>query len=441
MQRTLLKPLLAWKQQPSRKPLLLDGARQTGKTYLLERLLGEHFSNVIRIDFLENPAHRDAFDGALSPDDLLANIELMTQQPFNPATDLLILDEIGECERAVTSLKYFAEQTPNYFIAASGSNIGLLDAFPVGKVEQYKLRPLTFQEFVYASKDTALIKAFDAQARSAAAHQRLMDQLTDYFFTGGMPEAVAAWYDSASQGTLDRVERITKIHADLVAGYRRDFGKYAGKVDAALIESVFNSIPIQLSRVMDDSVKRFRFKNVHDRKARYGDFETAIHWLQACHLALANYPIEGMPRAPLAAYKKENKVKLFLFDVGLLNHMLNSSYTEIKNQRYAYKGYIAENFVQQELAAAGIEPSYSWHHARAEIEFVVSTDRGDIVPVEVKSGQRTKAKSLRSYIEKYSPSKTVKLTGSAASRSLADAHVVMPLYYTHHLPKLLAADE
>lgn len=433
MQRTLLNTLMAWKKTPSRKPLLIDGARQTGKTFLLQELFGKTFTNSLRIDFLENPAYKEAFDGSLAPDDLLMNIELITNQGFNPATDLLILDEIGECERAVTSLKYFAEKAPTYFVAASGSNIGLLNTFPVGKVEQYNLRPLTFQEFIHASQEEALIKAFDKQANSSAAHNKLMDKLTEYFFTGGMPEAVATWYQYKESSILNRVKKVAKIHADLIEGYRRDFGKYAGKVDATLIESIFNSIPAQLSLVMDESVKRFKFKNVHDRKSRYSDFETAIHWLRRCRLALANYPIEGTPKAPLATYKKANMVKLFLFDVGLLNHMLGSSYKEIKQQSYEYKGYIAENFVQQELTAIGLDPSYSWNSARAEIEFIVATDKGDIVPVEVKSGKRTRAKSLASYIEKCAPRQTFKLTGTQGSSELEQTNMVMPLYYAQYL--------
>ncbi|MDV2857718.1 ATP-binding protein [Oceanimonas sp. CAM02] len=435
MQRNLLNALIAWKKQPVRKPLLIDGARQTGKTYLLQELFGNTFANILRIDFLENPAYKEAFDGSLSPDELLMNIELLTNQAFNPETDLLILDEIGECERAVTSLKYFAEKTPSYFVAASGSNIGLLNTFPVGKVEQYNLRPLTFQEFIYASNEQALIKAFNSQASTPAAHTKLMDKLTDYFFTGGMPEAVSAWYHFKDSSILERVEKVTKIHADLVEGYRRDFGKYAGKVDATLIESVFNSIPVQLSLVSDESVKRFKFKHVHERKSRYSDFETAIHWLNRCRLALPNYPIEGLPKSPLAAYKKENMVKLFLFDVGLLNHILGSSYKEIKQQNYEYKGYVAENFVQQELTAIGIDPNYSWNDARAEIEFILATDKGDIIPVEVKSGKRTKAKSLASYVEKCAPSKTFKLTGTQGSSALEKTNIVMPLYFTQYLPQ------
>uniref|UniRef100_UPI0040482F10 ATP-binding protein n=1 Tax=Rheinheimera sp. TaxID=1869214 RepID=UPI0040482F10 len=430
MERDLLTALLRWKAKPERKPLLIDGARQTGKTYLLQELFGRQFAQVLRIDFLESPQMADAFAGSLSPADVLGNIELLTGQPFNMATDLLILDEIGECPRAVTALKYFAEQAPQAFIAASGSNIGLLNTFPVGKVEQYNLRPLTFREFLLASGEAMLLKAYDAGQNSAAAHTKLFDKLTDYYFTGGMPEAVSLWFKLAEQSLLERVKAVSQVHADLLAGYVRDFGKYSGKVDAALIEAVFTAVPAQLAAVMDESVKRFKFKHVYERKSRYQELESGIIWLEKCRLILKNYPVEGTPRSPLAAYKKDNMVKLFLFDVGLLNHMLGVSYLEIKQQNYDYKGYIAENFVQQELAALGVDPTFSSSDARAEIEFILADSSGNVIPLEVKSGKRTKARSLQSYIEKCNPAKTIKLTGTQGSSPLEQQHLVYPLYYT-----------
>lgn len=438
MQRDLLRSLINWKHQPARKPLLIDGARQTGKTYLLSELLGQTFPRVIRIDFLERPDFKRAFSGSLSPEVVLANIELLTDQSFDPSSDLLILDEIGECQQAVTALKYFAEQMPHAFVAASGSNIGLLNSFPVGKVEQYNLRPLTFYEFLRASGESALISAFESRVNSEVVHTRLMDRLTDYLFTGGMPEAVVAWFDTQNASMRDRAKRVSQIHQDLLAGYRRDFGKYAGKVSAMLIEAVFNAIPEQLARLHDQSVKRFQFKDVYPSKSRYRDFETAIDWLRSCRLALANFPIEGRPTQPLAAYTKANQLKLFLFDVGLLNHMLGSTYHEIKNQNYAYKGYVAENFVQQELVAQGIDPTFSWHDARAEIEFIVSSMRGDIVPIEVKSGSRTRARSLASFVAKCAPKQTLKLTGTRGSLESEQVHRVLPLYYAHFLFTVLA---
>lgn len=432
MERQLLSDLLRWKAKPERKPLLIDGARQTGKTYLLQSLFGQHFAQVLHIDFLESPEMSEAFNGSLTPADVLSNIELLTDTLFNPKTDLLILDEIGECPRAVTSLKYFAEKAPHLYVAASASNIGLLNSFPVGKVEQHNLRPLTFHEFLLASNEPALLKAYDQQANTPAAHSKLFDKLTDYYFTGGMPEAVNTWFELADQGILTRVKAVSQIQSDLVSGYLRDFGKYAGKIDAGVIESIFKAVPSQLSLVMDESVKRFKFKNVHEQKSRYQQLESAISWLEKCRLVLKNYPIEGMPRSPLAAYKKDNILKLFLLDVGLLNHMLGVSYKEIKQQGYEYKGYVAENFVQQELAALGFDPTFSWSDARAEMEFIATDLSGSIIPIEVKSGKRTRAKSLLSYIEKCKPTKTIKLTGTQGSPALEQTHFVYPLYYTAH---------
>jgi len=365
MNRLLLDTLLKWKRRPSRKPLLLDGARQTGKTYLLRKLLGGTFDRVMHIDFLQSPEAASAFEGSLNPQDVLSALEIFRGQAFNSATDLLILDEIGECQRAVTSLKFFAEMMPQAFIAASGSNIGLLGSFPVGKVEQHCVRPLTFREFLWAQDEPIIYRAFDNRASSEAAHIKLFNQLMDYYFTGGMPEAVATWLDDKGSSLLTRVQAVTQVHADLVEGYRRDFGKYAGRINAQLIDAVFSAVPAQISSVLDESVKRFRFKDIAAGKSRYADFESAISWLHRCRLILKNYPIEGRPQSPLLAQRKDSRVKLFMFDVGLLNHLLTSSYQEIKSQNYMFKGYVAENFVQQELAVQGREPSFSWVDARA----------------------------------------------------------------------------
>lgn len=438
MQRSLLTALIHWQEQKVRKPLLLDGARQTGKTYLLQQLLAARFEQVFRIDFLESPQMADAFAASLNPQDILMNLELLTGQPINPENTLIIFDEVGECERALQSLKYFAEQTPTYHIAASGSNIGLLQAFPVGKVQQLCLRPLSFYEFLLASNEPALVRAFEQQLNNAAVHGKLMEKLTDYYFVGGMPEAVSAWYQHQNSSILERIAAVQQIQQNLIDGYLRDFGKYAGKVNAQLIEAVFRSTPAQLFAVQDESVKRFRFKDVFEKKSRYNDYANAIDWLDKCRLLLKNFPIEGTPKVPLAVYAKDNFVKLFMFDVGLLTRMLGLGYQEIKQQAFEYKGFIAENLVQQELAVLGMSPTYSWQEARAEIEFLLSDGTGNIIPVEVKSGKRTRAKSLQSYIERYAPGQTIKLTGTQGSSPLEQKNLVLPLYYARYIPGRLA---
>ncbi|MCZ4370610.1 ATP-binding protein [Vibrio diazotrophicus] len=433
MNRKLLQKLIAWKNSKIRKPLLIEGARQTGKTFLLQKLLGREFKKTLRVDFLQNPELMEAFTGSLNPDVIITNVELLTGQSFNLDTDLLILDEIGECPRAVTSLKYFAEQAPGAYVAACGSTIGQLTSFPVGKVEQHSLRPLSFREFIWASGQKALQNAFEQQHNSPVAHAKLTDLLNDYYYVGGMPEAVNTWFENSETSIFQRIEAVSEVHRRLIEDYMHGFRQHSGSVNAMLLESVFRSIPAQLSSVHDKSVKRFKFKGVHERKSRYTEYESAINWLQKRQLVLKNYTIEGQPKAPLVAHKKENTFKLFLLDVGLLNHLLDTSYLKIKRQGHEYKGYIAESFVHQELASLAIEPTFSWSDARAEMELIISDELGRIIPVEIKSSNRTRAKSLASYITKCNPHKTIKLTGTQGTPTTETLNIEMPLYFTEFL--------
>ncbi len=436
MKRLLLSKLIAWKNKTSRKPILLDGARQTGKSYLLEILLGQYFDQVIRLDFLEQPSLASIFNDSLKPEEILTNIELELNVSVDKEKALIIFDEIGECQPAVNALKFFAEQCPKMFICASGSNIGLLGSFPVGKVELLKLYPMTFEEFLWASKQEALIAAFDQMNMSGIAHNKLFSMLIDYYFVGGMPEAVSSWFTNASvMGILDRIEKITQIHSSLIAGYEHDFGKYSDKVSAQHIQTIFHNIPVQLSKNIDDSVKRFKFKDVIEKKSRYQELVGPINWLEKCKLLSRCHPINSEPLSPLPALAKENIFKLFLFDIGLLGFMLGLNYKEHKDQGFNYKGYIAENFIQNELIIQTGSPSYSWEYARSEIEFLYKCDDGSIVPIEVKSGKRTRAKSLKVYVDRYKPKTTLKLIGSTGSIDDTTA-LVLPLYYVSKISQL-----
>ncbi|MCF6226173.1 MAG: ATP-binding protein [Xanthomonadales bacterium] len=435
MKRLILDKLLVWKNSATRKPVLLDGARQTGKSYLLEVLFGQHFEQIIRLDFLEQPGLASIFADSLSPDDIVNNIELELNVSIDKEKALIIFDEIGECQAAVNSLKFFAEQYPQMFVCASGSNIGLLSSFPVGKVELLNLYPMTFEEFIWASKQAALIKAFEQMNMGKVAHAKLFSLLLDYYFVGGMPEAVRSWFESTNEvGVLERTKKIIQIHASLIAGYERDFGKYSNKISAQHIQAVFKNIPLQLSKNIDDSVNRFKFKSVIEKKNRYQDLAGPINWLESCRLLSRCHPINCKPSSPLAAIAKDNIFKLFLFDVGLLGYMLGLSYKEHRDQGFNYKGYIAENFVQNELIVQAGSPTYSWEYARSEVEFLYKCDDGSIVPVEVKSGKRTRAKSLGVYVDRYHPQTTIKLIGSTGSLENKSA-LVLPLYYASKINK------
>lgn len=437
MKRLLLNKLIGWKESASRKPVLLDGARQTGKSYLLDKLFGQQFEQLVRLDFLEQPGLANIFNDSLAPDDIIKNIELELNVSVDRDNALIIFDEIGECQAAVNSLKFFAEKCPQMFVCASGSNIGLLGSFPVGKVELLNLYPMTFEEFVWASGQAALIKAFGQMNMGKVAHENLFSLLIDYYFVGGMPEAVGSWFESAGEiGVLERTKKVSQIHSSLIAGYERDFGKYSDKISAQHIQAVFHNIPVQLSKNMDDSVMRFKFKDVIKKKNRYQELAGPINWLEKCRLLSRCYPIDCEPKSPLTALAKDNIFKLFLFDVGLLGYMLGLSYKEHRDQGFSYKGYIAENFIQNELIAQGDSATYSWEYARSEVEFLYKCDDGRVVPVEVKSGKRTRAKSLKVYVDRYQPKTTVKLIGSTGSVE-DEAALVLPLYYVSKVNQLL----
>jgi len=438
MERLAIAQLLHWKRRSQRKPLLLDGARQVGKTWLVERLFGErHFPAVHRVDFLAEPDIAGIFGDGLEPERIIANLEISRGKQISLETDLVLFDEVGECQQAIDSLKYFAERMPQAHICATGSNIGLLGSFPVGKVEFLELFPMCFEEFVMASENRLLHQALEERRRGQTVHRELWSLLLDYYFVGGMPEAVDAWFNRGRDGSpLEKSEAVKKIHRDLIAGHQRDFGKYGSRLHAGHIEAVFQSIPGQLARVMDDSVKRFVFKGVIENKSRYQQLRGPINWLMQAKLASKCFPIDSRPTMPLKALAKENIFKLFLFDVGLLGHMLNMEYADQRAQAASYKGFIAENFVQNELRSRVRNPTYSWAEGHGEIEFLHRCQSGEIIPVEVKSGVRTKAKSLRAYIERYAPAHTVKLTGTEGKWPDKGRDLVWPLYYAQHLDAL-----
>ena len=383
------------------------------------------------LDFRANPQLSALFAESLDPAAIIDNIGIELGQHIDISRDLLFFDEVGECQRAVDALKYFAERLPEAFVCASGSNIGLLRSFPVGKVDELALFPLCFEEFLAATGHKPLLEAYRARRQSATVHQQLWPRLLDYYFVGGMPEAVAAWF-TPDESLLERTVQVTRIHGNLINGYRRDFGKYAGVHDAQHIERVFENVPKQLAACHDGSVARYRFKGVLPQKQRYRDLAGPIDWLEKARLLWKCFPVQGRPEPPLQARIKANRFRLYLFDVGLLGHMLGMTYTDQRAQSAAHKGYIAENFVRTELGAHAGQPSYGWFDARAEIEFLVRDREGAIIPVEVKSGSRTRARSLRSYIDRYAPTRAIKLIG-AEGGGPSGPNEAWPLYHAQFL--------
>ena len=224
-----------------------------------------------------------------------------------------------------------------------------------------------------------------------------------------MPEAVAAWFE-AERGMAERIRLVETIHSDLVAGFERDFGKYAGPVHAQHIDAVFHNIPRQLETTMDGSVKRFRFQGVVARRRGYQDLRGPIDWLEKCRLAWKCYPVVSEPIPPLSHLTKESRFRLFLFDIGILRHLLRPPCALQREPTYAYTGFLAENFVPTELCARVGHPTYGWRRARAEIESLHQARNGEIIPAEVKSRRRSRARSSSSYIARYAPERAITLT-------------------------------
>ncbi len=435
MQRLLLSQLLEWQAQATRKPVLLDGARQTGKSYLLKELFGKrHFTQCHVVDFLKQPDAAQLFEQDLDPHRIISDLGFFLKKDINPTTDLVIFDEIGECHKAVQSLKYFAEDQPNWFICSTGSNIGLLNGFPVGKVHGLRLRPMNFEEFLWATANKQQQAAFDRQDRRTLVHKQLWPLLCDYFFVGGMPEAVFRWVASKDQPLLTRHQQVRHIQRDILNGYERDFGKYSGQVNALYIDQVFKNVSTQLQKNMDGSVKRFAFNNIIEKKKTYRDFASIIGWLESTLLISKCYVINQKPRLPLKSGRKDSFFKLFHLDVGLLCCDLAINMSALNMGDVIYKGPICENFVQNELLSYGLNETYSWSENTAEIEFIVES-KGTITPVEVKSGINTKAKSLQSYKQRYHPDKTLKLIGAVGGTDEADQ--VFPLYYANILKRII----
>ncbi len=438
MKRLLLEELLNWKDAEKRKPILLDGARQVGKSYLLKELFGKaYFDNVHTIDFLKSPDASLLFEDDLEPERIIDGISLFLNKRVNPEKDLIIFDEIGECPRAVQSLKFIAEDKPQWFVCSSGSNIGLLDSFPVGKVHGLTLRPMNIEEFIMALGSELEYSMFQKMDRTKLVHNQLWSKLVDYFFVGGMPESVQSWLDTKEKSTAERRRKVRQIQKDILQGYERDFGKYSGKMNALHISQVFKSVIDQIQKNIEGNVKRFTFKGIIEKKSSYRDFSNIIEWLEKTHLISKCFVINKRPIVPLRAIRKNSFFKLFYLDVGLLSCSLGINESALNMGDMLFKGVIAENFIQNELLSYGYDESYSWSENTAEIEFLLEKGNS-VIPVEVKAGKNTKAKSLSSFKERYAPENTIKLIGAVGGTDPKD--IVLPLYYSNFLNQVRLID-
>lgn len=406
MNRFAMEQLIQWKMRKDRKPLILRGARQTGKTWLLKEFGKTAFSETVYINFENDRYLQNLFSENYDVQRIITTIELNYGKKINPENTLIIFDEIQAAKGGLTSLKYFCEDAPQYAIVAAGSLLGIALhsglSFPVGKVSFLDLAPLSFFEFLYAAKKDMLCDAICNRQWDVLTpfHEELLTLLRNYLFVGGMPEVVKNWVE-----TNDFFE-VREIQREILRSFAADFSKHAPKEQVPRLNMVWDSLPAQLSK----ENKKFVYGIIREG-ARAKDFEIAIQWLCDCGLALKSHRIKE-PRMPLKSYQDAHVFKLFMLDVGLLGASVGlDTKTLIDGNRIftEFKGAMAEQFVMQELCT--IAPDYLgyWTNERStsEVDFILQKE-GLITPIEVKSGENLRSRSFTLFCENFKPNRAVK---------------------------------
>ena len=429
-----MSQLIAWKEEESRKPLLLKGVRQVGKTHLLKEFGKVHFPQCHYFNFEKQPALAKIFETDLDPQRILNELSFSLNRASHIGKDLVIFDEIQEAPKALTSLKYFQEDCPDLHLCAAGSLLGLHlneSSFPVGKVTFETLRPLSFEEFLMANNDKSLPLFQTLTAKDKIPdiiHSHLWEQLKHYFIVGGLPEVVAT-YRANKNRPFEAFSLVRKKQDDLLNSYYADIAKHSGKINAMHIDRIFQSVPAQLSQTQDGSTARFKFRGIVPGITHYDRLCGAIDWLESAGLVIKVHVV-NTGHLPFKGYTKENFFKLLLFDVGILGHMSGLSPKTILEADYgSYKGFFAENFIAQELINKTNTSLFSWQEGLSEVEFLLELE-GKVIPLEVKSGSITKAKSLKVFSEKYKPSYQVIFSGKPLD--------IEPEKTTHYYPLYLA---
>lgn len=428
--RLLLKDLIKWKNKKDRLPLILKGARQVGKTWLLSEFGRTEFTDVLHINFENAPGLKEEFDGDISPQRIIDLLGALHRKRIKPQETLMIFDEVQEIPRALTSLKYFAEAAPEYAICCAGSLLGVAlhggTSFPVGKVDFLTLQPLNFEEFLMANEEDMIlefIRNHGINEIPKMLHAKLVDYLKLYFVIGGMPAAVNTWLDTRDFSEVERLQR------SILETYDNDFSKHAPKSVVPKLRYLWNSIPIQLAK----ENKKFIYGLVREG-ARARDYEEAMLWLLDCGL-LRKVSRITKAAMPLKAYEDLKAFKIYHLDVGLLRVMSELSPDVILGGTKIFeefKGSLTEQFVLSELIGKNfIRSVYYWNSdGTAEVDFVFA-DNKDIYPVEVKAGGNLRAKSLKIYREKYNPRLAIRT--SLSNLRIDDGLLNIPLFVLFNL--------
>ncbi|MFN5443051.1 MAG: ATP-binding protein [Crocinitomicaceae bacterium] len=432
MDRIIHKELVNWKNKPNRKPLLVQGARQVGKTYAIKAFGKSDFSQCIYLNFDENPEYKDFFKNTKEVSRIITNIELAFGVKIEPENTLLFFDEIQECNEALNTLKYFYENHPEYYVCCAGSLLGVAlsrgNSFPVGKVDFCTMYPLTFEEFLQAT-DLKLFTYYQKIERIEPIPSLFFNQLEEkfkiYILTGGMPEAILTYT------TTKNTEQVQTVLQNILRAYSLDFSKYSSNKDVVKILHIWNSIPSQLAK----ENKKFLYQTVKSG-ARAREYEDALNWLVNAGLVYKIYR-SNKPAFPVSAYDDLNAFKIYLLDVGLLRRFANLDPSIVLNGHSLYsefKGSLIENYVLQSLLSQTEEiPRYWTSENTAEVDFMLPY-KNEIIPIEVKSGENVKSKSLSIYRKNYEP--RISLRFSLKNLNFDDGLLNIPLFLvdkTFHL--------
>lgn len=430
MQRIAIYDLKKWKESPERKPLIIRGARQVGKTWLMKEFGQSCYDNYVYFNFDEEDELKSVFEVNKNPQRIIELLSMIAGEKIAPGKTLVIFDEVQECPEALNTLKYFKEKANEYHVIAAGSLLGTLLAqpksYPVGMVNLLDLYPLTFDEFLEATEPT-LFSYYNSiqkgQSIEEIFHNRLLESYNNYLIIGGMPECVASWINYRDPASVSRIQR------ELIEIYENDFSKHNGKVNSGRILMVFRSIVSQLAK----SNEKFIYGAVR-QGARARDFEEAIEWLVSAGMLNRIYNVSKMEH-PLSAFDKLDQFKLFLFDTGLLKHMagVDNSAILLKSD-YQFKGALTENYVLQQLRGQfEVEPRY-YSDKRGEIDFVLQNGV-EIIPVGVKGGEDKSAPSFKRYIAEHHPEHAIRFSKLGYRR---DGEITnIPLYLARKTKELL----
>ena len=409
MKRKAMQLLIEWKNKENRKPLLLYGARQVGKTYLVKQFGNHEFDNMIYVNFETNEIVKKMINESIEPEYIIKNLEIIYNQKINEHT-LIFFDEIQESPRALTSLKYFCEEANEYFVIGAGSLLGVHVnrenySFPVGKVDILTIYPLSFDEFLINTNNDKLLdeikECFNTNSKmSISSHERAISLYNDYLAVGGMPEVVKEYIDSKSLITA------IDIQGKIVESYRNDITKYTSVGERNKIIATFDSIPNQLAK----ENKKFQYK-VIQKGGTSTIFGESINWL--VNAGIASKCVKTNIGVPLKMYEEIDSFKLYMNDVGLLTNTSKFPLYLIQNQEVVNElmiGMLAENYVADCLKYNGLNLNY-WHNeGQSEIDFVLQSTNGLIIPLEVKASTNTKSKSLNNYVEKYKPKYSIRVS-------------------------------